>query len=1167
MLASLLTAFRTNPEVIETARALARGTHEQFLSGVAGTQKTALVAGLYSSGRSWLFVAHNAYQAQKVYEDLVTFLGSGPVALFPSIETLPHEATLELDAQGGRARVLAGLASGEHLVVVSDYKALARRVVPPAFLKENSLHLRVGDSIPMEDLAARAVRLGYERVELVEGSGQFARRGGIVDVWPPTMDAPCRFEFFGDEVESIRHFDPASQRSLDKLSSVLIWPSRDTLFGKEPHAMVEAMRGSAAEQIAGLKKAGLGETADRLSQRVNELVERVEQLSHFPGQDELFPFSHDRFATLLDYIPDALVWLDEPVRIQEYAQGTERETAEAIMAHVERGLALREEHAMFAGYEEVMGQLFQHDLVSLAMLPKTIRHQRPSRSVTIPVRAAHSFHGKVERLAEEVRRWQKDRVAVAMVVAEESQGRRLAEVLREAGVDAVWDPDGRATLAGGSVVVTGGRLESGFECTEPRLVVLTNQEIYGRPQKKPRVRFTQEGVKISAYTDLRPGDFVVHVNHGIGQYLGAKTLVVAGVHRDYLHVQYSGGDTLYVPVEQVNLLQKYIGAGDEPPKLYKLGGGDWQRVKSRVKESVREMADGLLKLYAERESAPGYAFGPDTLWQSQFEDAFIYEETPDQMKAIYEIKNDMERPRAMDRLLCGDVGYGKTEVAIRAAFKAVDNGKQVAVLVPTTILAQQHYQTFTDRFAGFPAIAIRVMSRFQSPKEQKETLRMLAEGQVDVIIGTHRLLSTDVRFKDLGLLVVDEEQRFGVIHKERLKELKKNVDVLTLTATPIPRTLHMALVGARDMSVIETPPEDRYPVRTYVTEYSDDLMAEAIHRELARGGQIYFVYNRVETIDQMASHLQRLVPEARIIVGHGQMSEETLERVMLDFIDGEADILVCTTIIESGMDIPNVNTLVVYDADYLGLAQLYQLRGRVGRTNRVAYAYFTFRKDKVINEVAEKRLQAIHDFTELGSGFKIAMRDLEIRGAGNLLGAEQHGHIASVGFEMYCRLLEETVQELRGNQKPEPPETSIELPLDAYIPEDFVPDTRQKVDMYKKIAAIQTAEHAEMVADEMRDRFGELPEAVRNLLTVSLLRSRFRKIGVQSVGLERGTLVIRYHEGITPQSENVHQMVRQRRSRTSYHGGKNIQIRIQGALSEPGGLISLLENVVRTLGA
>ena len=1183
LLESLLDAFRSNPEIIETKKALRQGVVRQLLSGIGASQKTTIMASLWDGNegsRPWLLVTHNAYQAVRIYEDLVTLLGPQDIELFPAMDTLPHEETSELENQGARARVLAKLVMGEQLIVITHFSALSRKTMPPELLRKDTLRLCSGQEIAPAELVNHAVNLGYERVDRVEGPGQFARRGGIFDIWPPTTGEPYRVEFFGDEVESIRTFEPIGQRSTSQDTKLLIWPTRDSAGDVDGYAIGELVREKAAAQAIALRGAGMAEAGDRLEQTMNEMSERLEQLGHFPGRDQFMPFFYDKagtgMTTLLDYMPEALVFLDEPVRIQEYGQAAEREIAETIMANIERGFTLRDEMDIFAGYDEIMNVIEYHDTIAMVMLPTQTRGQRPERTVTFPIRTARSFQGKSDRLKEELQRWQQDRVAVLLLVHDSEQAHHLSNMLREEGINAVHDPECRTPLEGGITVVSFGKLESGFECTQPRLVVLTVHEIFGRQEKKKRARFANEGIKISTYTDLRAGDYVVHANHGIGQYLGMKTLLVAGVHRDYMHVQYAGGDALYVPVEQVNLLQKFVGSGDDVPKLHKLGGTDWQKTKTRVKESVKEMADGLLKLYAVRETMPGFAFAPDTPWQAQFEDAFIYEETPDQVKAIAEIKGDMEDSQAMDRLLCGDVGYGKTEVAIRAAFKAVDNGKQVAVLVPTTILAQQHYQTFLDRFADFPAISIRSLSRFQSPKEQKETLKLLAQGRVDIVIGTHRLLSNDIIFKNLGLLIVDEEQRFGVIHKERIKEMRKNVDVLTLTATPIPRTLHMALVGVRDMSVIETPPEDRFPVRTYVTEYNDGLIQEAIQRELARGGQIYFVYNRIESIDQMANHLQELVPDARILIGHGQMSEDMLERVMLDFIDGEADILLCTTIIESGMDIANVNTLIVYDADRLGLAQLYQLRGRVGRSNRIAYAYFTFRKDKVVNEVAEKRLQAIRDFTELGSGFKIAMRDLEIRGAGNLLGAEQHGHITSVGFEMYCRLLEEAVQELRGNYQPEPPDTAVELPLDAYLPDTYIPDVRQKVEMYKKIAAVRNATEAEQLAVEMKDRFGELPEEVANLVTLSVFRARFRAVGVQSISTERDALVIRFHEGVTPDSAKVQQLLRQKRPRVTYHTGKGVQLRVHGAVAmaqvmgagaAAAGLVKVLQHLADALGA
>ncbi|MCL2336372.1 MAG: transcription-repair coupling factor, partial [Firmicutes bacterium] len=655
----------------------------------------------------------------------------------------------------------------------------------------------------------------------------------------------------------------------------------------------------------------------------------------------------------------------------------------------------------------------------------------------------------------------------------------------------------------GSVVIAHGQLSGGFELVNAKLVIITEGEIFGQRKRRRREQQGESESRLEPFSDLKTGDYVVHVNHGIGRYQGIVPLDIGEIRKDYLLIKYAGADKLYVPTDQVGLLQKYLGAEADAPKLSKLGGAEWNRVKSRVREAVRDIAQDLLALYAARETVQGYAYGPDTVWQREFEDSFPYEETADQIKAINEVKRDMESRRTMDRLLCGDVGYGKTEVALRASFKAVMEGKQVAVLVPTTILAQQHYNTFRERFARYP-VQVEMLSRFRTNREQNQIVSGLAAGRIDIVIGTHRLVQDDIAFKDLGLVVVDEEQRFGVSHKEKLKQLRHTVDVLTLTATPIPRTLHMSLVGVRDTSLLETPPENRFPVQTYVLEEGPELIREAIRRELNRDGQVYFVHNRVADLDRIAGWIKSLAPEARVMTAHGQMREESLEQIMLDFIDGAYDILVCTTIIESGLDIPNVNTLIVKEANNFGLAQLYQLRGRVGRANRLAYAYLTFRKDRVINEVAEKRMAAIREFTEFGSGYKIAMRDLEIRGAGNLLGAEQHGHIAAVGFDLYCRLLEEAVQEARGEKVEPVVETVVELPVEAYIPADYITDVNQKVELYRRIASLRREEEVPELEEELVDRFGDLPAAVVNLLRVARIRVVAGGLKVKAISRQSG---------------------------------------------------------------
>ncbi|HHY03728.1 MAG TPA: transcription-repair coupling factor, partial [Thermoanaerobacterales bacterium] len=717
------------------------------------------------------------------------------------------------------------------------------------------------------------------------------------------------------------------------------------------------------------------------------------------------------------------------------------------------------------------------------------------------------FYGKLDLLVDEISRLKRKKYRIAILSGNSARGKQLVHALQEKKIMASFTEKVVDEIVPGQVIVMPGTLEQGFEVPEIGFAIISDVEVYGRPSKhKPRQKSPIRGKKITSHQQLRAGDYVVHITHGIGKYLGVKSLEVGGCIKDYFTISYQGGDKLYVPTDQVDLIQKYIVSGGARPKLNKLGGNDWNKAKSKVQQSVKEMAEELIKLYAARESVKGFSFSKDTPWQKEFEDMFPYEETPDQLVAINDVKKDMESERPMDRLLCGDVGYGKTEVALRGAFKAVMDSKQVAVLVPTTILAEQHYHTFSERFSSFP-VRVEVISRFKSVSEQKKIITDLKTGQIDIIIGTHRLLQKDVKFKDLGFLIIDEEQRFGVSHKEKIKRLKKNVDVLTLTATPIPRTLHMAMSGVRDMSIIETPPEDRFPIQTYVVEHNESLIRDAIIRELSRGGQVYYVYNRVETILEEMHKLQKLVPEARMAVAHGQMNEDELEDVMLGFYDHKFDVLVCTTIIETGLDIPNVNTLIITSADKLGLAQLYQLRGRVGRSSRQAFAYLTYRRDKVLSEAAEKRLSAIREFTEFGAGFKIALKDLEIRGAGNLLGAEQHGHMMTVGYDLYCKLLSQAVKELKGEKEEPEVQPVIELNVSAYISDEYIEDMSQKMEIYRRIAAVSSLEEAADLEEEVEDRFGDIPEATRNLINISRLKVLAKKLNISSI-IQQGDMFI-----------------------------------------------------------
>ncbi|MGE5506969.1 MAG: transcription-repair coupling factor [Chitinophagales bacterium] len=1171
---SLIGALQQGEEFRRVLAELTAGASpaEQVVTGLSGSQRPLLAAALASGlGRPVLLVTHNAFEAERLYEDLHALLGEAGAGLFPALEVLPHEEIVQdPELRVRRLQVYEALAavarSPRPLVVVAPVQAVLRRLLPPGEFLKHTFTLRADTRIELEELSRRLVVLGYERVGQVDGRGQFAVRGGLLDVFPVTHENPYRLEWWGDIVDTIRTFDVTSQRSLEPVEGLTLVPAREIVYTPEEAAAARPRLEAAREQgLAKLSATGHKGGLRRLRERIDSHLEALLERHYFPGVEQYLPYLFAELATLPAYLPGAPVLVDEPARVREAATQFLAEITETLLDRVTKGEALPKELDLFADWPEVQAGLTAagHPLVHLSALGRrTTAHAAPS--LAFPGRTPELFHGKVERLAVELKRWRREGYQILLAVNSLDRAKQLSSALLDHGVEVGLLPEEAPALSPGSVLAAALPLSTGGEFLSPRLVYLTELELYGRPRRR-RLRPVEEGVRIASFTELKVGDYVVHASHGIGQYLGVETLVVEGIHRDYLVVKYTGEDRLYVPTDQVNLIQKYLGVEGTPPKLHKLGGAEWSRVKARVAESVRDLAENLLALYAAREAQPGHAFAPDTVWQREFEESFPYEETPDQLRAVEEVKADMEKGRPMDRLVCGDVGYGKTEVAVRAAFKAVMDGCQVAVLVPTTILAQQHYNTFSERFGNFP-VKVAVLSRFQSAREQSRILAQVKTGEVDVVIGTHRLLSQDVHWHNLGLVVVDEEQRFGVMQKERLKELRKNVDVLTLTATPIPRTLHMALAGVREMSVIETPPEGRYPIRTYVAEYSDQLVREAVLRELARDGQVFYLYNHVRSIEREATRLEQLIPEARIAVAHGQMEERRLEEIMLGFLNGDYDLLVCSTIIESGLDIPNVNTLLVYDADRFGLSQLYQLRGRVGRSNRVAYAYFTFRREKILTEDAEKRLAAIREFTELGSGFKIAMRDLEIRGAGNLLGAEQHGFVAAVGFELYCQLLEDAVRELKGQKRgPELPEPTLDLPVDAYLPEEYIPDPRQKVEIYKKMLGVRSVLEARELTDELLDRFGEPPGPVTALLRVALLKQQARRAMLQSLAVVGGVVVARFLPGVSPSGEKLSQLIRNHRGRLSVTMGQPPTLKLQAGGKQGLELLDLLENLVGDL--
>jgi transcription-repair coupling factor (superfamily II helicase) len=1112
-LQGLVEKFKCDDEFEAIVDSYKRGLREQLASGLSNSARQVFYAALYQTmARPLVIVTHNMFQAQKIYDDMNQLLPSDEVWLYPANEMVLSEVSISSpETLSQRIEVLNALAAGKRGVLVVPYAGVRRTVIPVDEWKRAQYPLAIGEEIVLENFLEKMIALGYERVEMVETRGEISVRGGIIDIFPVYMSHPVRIELFDTEVDSIRTFDISNQRSIENLQEILIGPTREVFGGQE--IFMQAAEKLEQHMNATLPKVKAAQVKELIVEKVGWEIEQLRQGHSFTGIYKYISFLYSSQQTLIDYLKEKpLVLIDEPSRIVEAAAQLDKDEAEWKTALVQEGEFLPDidlSHSL----ENIIAPKkwpILHTSLFLRQVPKT----NPQNIVNFNCKAMQNFHGQMNVLKTEIERWKKSNAVVVFCAADEERARRMERVFHDYDieVDIVLSPD--KALVSSRPVITIGNLQSGFEIPMQHLVVVTESEVFTQKQRKASKtrKNISNAERIKSYTELQVGDYVVHVNHGIGKYLGIDTLEINGIHKDYLHVKYAGNDKLYVPIEQIDQVQKYVGSEEKEPKVYKLGGTDWKKVKSKVRASVQDIAQDLIRLYAERQQAKGYAFTKDGEEMREFEAMFPYDETEDQLRAIREIKEDMEKERPMDRLLCGDVGYGKTEVAIRAAFKAVMDGKQVAVLVPTTILAQQHYETFRERFADYP-VNISVISRFRARKEQTQTIKGLKDGTIDIVIGTHRLLSKDVVFKELGLLIVDEEQRFGVTHKEKLKRLKTNVDVLTLTATPIPRTLHMSMLGVRDLSVIETPPENRFPVQTYVMEYSAGLVREAIERELAREGQVYFLYNQVQGIDQMADQIRMLVPDARVVVAHGQMNETELESVMLSFLEGEADVLVSTTIIETGVDIPNVNTLIVTNADRMGLSQLYQLRGRVGRSNRIAYAYFTYQRDKVLTEVAEKRLQAIKEFTELGSGFKIAMRDLSIRGAGNLLGAEQHGFIASVGFDLYSQMLKDAIEELKGEpQKEEEVHPEINLTIDAFIPSDYIQDGKQKIEMYKKFAAVSSFEEIEDLTEELMDRFGNIPQSVSSLLLVSRLRVYAIRHRIVEIAQKAETIQMVFHE-------------------------------------------------------
>ena len=1101
-----LKTLSTLPEAAELIRRIEEGGCPAAVTGLQPVQRACLGAAVAMGARRRpVFLCGDEREARQLAGDLETLLGQRPAVLLSREWQLRPGAVASRDWERSRLAALYALTREDCGAVVATADALLARTLPQSLLRSLSFTLELGGQVDLRALPGRLLSAGYARCEQVEGVGQFALRGGILDIFSPLMDQPVRCEFFDDEIDSMGTFDPGTQRRTANVPSALILPAAEVLPDCAPggrQGLAETL-----ERLAGkLEKKPKTQAA---AQRLREDAEKLRHGADPGGMDRYLAAVYPDASAGLGYLPgDAVVFLCESGRVDERVKGTLLQNRQDVEALLEAGLMAGEYGKLTLSAEELYAGLEDFPVVMADALPTSRRPLRPRSLLGITARQLSSYGGSLETAVTDLAHYRAAGSAVLVLCAGESRAKNLQRLLEERQIPSVIDLQGKSMPGPGEVRILEGALSAGCEWPQLKLAVLTEGQLAAVAPRKARAKKVSNRQKLQSYTDLSPGDLVVHVHHGVGRFAGIQKMPVDGVEKDYIKIDYAGGDCLYVPATQLDQVSKYIGGGEdqERTKLNKLGGTEWAKQKTRAKKAAKDLAKGLTQLYAERQRRPGFAFSPDSPWQREFEDAFPYAETEDQLRAIQEIKSDMERPRPMDRLLCGDVGYGKTEVALRAVMKCILDGKQAAILVPTTVLAQQHYATACGRFKDFP-VKIEVLSRFTAPREAKRILEAARTGGVDLLIGTHKLLQKNMAFHDLGLLIIDEEQRFGVTHKERLKEMSRQVDVLTLSATPIPRTLNMALSGLRDMSTIEEPPADRQPVQTYVLEHDWAILEDAMRRELSRGGQVYYLHNRVESIDVTASRIQKLLgPETRVVTGHGQMGEQELSAVMQAMVDGEADVLVCTTIIETGIDIPNVNTLIIEDADKMGLAQLHQIRGRIGRSARRAYAYMTFRRGKILQEAAAKRLAAIREYVEFGSGFKVAMRDLEIRGAGNLLGPEQSGYLMTVGYDLYLKLLEEAVLEERGEAKRIETECSADLTVSASIPDRYVPSPEQRMDLYRRIAAIRTNEDASDLLDELLDRYGEAPKSVLALLDIALLRAAASKAGVSDISQKRDQL-------------------------------------------------------------
>ena len=1061
------------PEFNSCVEHLQKGKVPIHLTGMTGSQKSHFIYSLCKALNKKCFViTYDEREAGRISDDL-SFLFCREAVIFKNRDYIFYNVDAANHAgEHSRITSLIKLMQGCPLVATCD--AVSHFTLPPDIFKANMYTLSQGDTVDVTELTSKLIFMGYRRTAMVEDIGQFAVRGSIIDVFSPYHENPVRIDLFDDEIDILREFDKHTQVSTDNISKLCICPVREILYDDKKAQEI-------ARSIRLMKNENLMADADKFSDN-----------AYFSSVDKYMPFVYNSLYTIFDYLDDdTLVFIDEAKMLSEVMKASYKQQNEIISDMLSKGIFPKTKSQYLLDYYSLIQKAESYSMISVSSISHSCPSFSPKALIGVAAKTLQSYNGRAEFLFDDLKFWKKNNFKIIMVLGSDTKIKNMLSSLDEQGIEAAVSDSESLNPVPGIIYIVKGNLDRGFEYPGIKTVVVGNGETSERTPKRKISKSKSGKDVIKSFDDLKKGDYVVHRTHGIGQYVGIHQLVVENVTKDFLKIKYKGEDVLYVPTNQLDFLHKYTGGETLKVKVNSLGGSAWNKTVSRVKESVSHLAENLIELYAERSQLTGHIFSEDTPWQKEFEEKFIYEETPDQLRCINEVKSDMEKGKCMDRLLCGDVGYGKTEVAIRAAFKCVMDGMQVAYLCPTTILAQQHYNTFSSRMGEY-AMSVELLSRFRTKKQQEKTISKLKSGSVDVVIGTHRLLQKDVAFKNLGLLIIDEEQRFGVAHKEKIKEIKKDVNVLTLSATPIPRTLNMAMVGIRDLSVLSAPPSDRYPVQTFVMEHDESVIINAIRRELDRKGQVYYLHNRVDGIERCAARIKEQLPDARVAVAHGKMSENQLEEIMMHLLDGEIDVLVCTTIIETGLDVSNVNTIIIENADCLGLSQLYQLRGRVGRSNRLAYAYLTYQGGKILDSTAHKRLIAIKEFTEFGSGFKIAMRDLEIRGAGNLLGKEQHGNMNLVGYDMYCMLLEQAVKEKKGESYTPPAEISVDIKIDAYIPQNYVEYEQQRIDLYKKIASIENIDDYYELQGEFIDRFGDLPQSVQNLLEISYIKSLCR---------------------------------------------------------------------------